>query len=121
MRGSRSNDQEIKGLGFVPQEDRMPGDIDIRDLVQNYRCIFLPAQNRSYRPGDIGWRQACRGDLIQEGLEEMIVMTVNNPDIGVNASQLPGSEKAAETGAKDYDSRHMSSLSNIRRKSPVKL
>ena len=58
-----------------------------------------PADRRS----DIGGRQRCRCDLIEQGLEQMIVVTVDERDGKIIVCQRYRRRQPAEAGADNDD------------------
>ena len=68
--------------------------------------VALLAEEMTDRRDDLGRRQHCGGDLVQEGLEEMVVGTVDDDDGQVRARQGARGAQTAEAGADDHHATH---------------
>ncbi len=113
MRGARRDDEVIERQRAVADLDDAPRRVDGRDFAEQHRRVALPAQDGADRPCDVGRRQAGRRDLIEQRLEQVIVVPVDDRDVGVDARERLRGEQAAESCADDDDARARHSRSTI--------
>ena len=69
------------------------------------RVLPLAPHQAAHGPGDVGRRKPGTRNLVQERLENVVVLPVDQRDIGVEAPEPLGDGEAAETRANDDDSR----------------
>ena len=79
--------------------------VDAGHAAQDHPHVGRLAQDRADGLGDLRRRQAGRGHLIEQRLEEMVVAPVDDRDVGIGAGEARCSTQAAETGADDDDVR----------------
>lgn len=79
----RDHQVVVGNLPGVPQVDRLVFGADRGRLVENDGDVVLPAKNRPDRLGDFRGGEPGRGHLVEQGLEEVVVLPVNqgNEDI----------------------------------------
>ena len=68
--------------------------------------VILPAQDGAHRLGDLIRRQPGRGHLVEQGLEEVIVVAVQQGDAHRSAGQRLRGAQPAESGSDDHDMRY---------------
>ena len=91
--------------GSRSEHDDLPRAIDGRDFTHQHARVVLAPHQTAHRPGDVGRREAGARNLVQERLEKVVVLPVDQRDVGVEAAEPMGDGKAAETRANDDDSR----------------
>jgi hypothetical protein len=74
-------------------------------LAQEDLHVALPAQDVADRRGDIARRQPGRRHLVQEGLEDVVVLLVDQDHVDAGAAQRTGGPQTAETPAEHDDPR----------------
>jgi hypothetical protein len=103
---ARRHDQEIVAVGGgLPRENAPRRGIDAGDLVEQHLDVAVRPQHRSDRLCDVGRRQRCRGDLVQERLEQMVVAPVDYRHRHGRPAEPLGGREAGEAGADDHDLR----------------
>ena len=124
VRRARRDDEVIERQRAIAKLDDAPRRVDGSDFAEQHRRVALPAQNRADRPRDIRRRQACRRDLVEQRLEQVIVVPVDDRDVGVGARERLRGEQPAESCADDDDARALHSVTmaievvrNIRQRS----
>jgi hypothetical protein len=70
--------------------------------------VFLVPKNEPDRRGDVTRRQDGRGDLIEQRLKQVVVVTVHQGDLHVRARKPAGTRKSGEPGSDDDDVMHIS-------------
>ena len=63
-------------------------------------------EDRPQWAGDVGRGELGRGDLVQEGLELVVVVAVEQRDVDVVLGELLGAPDPGEPAADDDDRRH---------------
>ncbi|GAB3102392.1 hypothetical protein GCM10027159_28190 [Lysobacter terrae] len=106
MRRATRNQQEVVAEHLAAGErERMRIGIDADDLAEPHFHIALVAQDVPQRRGDI-WRRQARGrDLVQQGLKEMVIASIDQGDTHVVPGQGPCRPQTGETAADDHDVR----------------
>ena len=80
--GAGGDDEEVVGEDTAVAKGYVFRDrIDIGGFTEKNFGIFLAAQNSAKRRGNLAGRKRAGGDLIEEGLEEMEVATVEEGDL----------------------------------------
>ena len=79
--------------------------VDAGHPAQDHPHAWRLAQDGADGLGDLRRRQAGRGHLVEQRLEEMVVAPVDDGDVGIGAGEAVCSAQAAETGADDDDVR----------------
>jgi hypothetical protein len=54
---------------------------------------------------DVGGRKSRGGDLVKQGLEQMVVLTVDDDDVGWRRCEALGGGEACEASADNDDTR----------------
>jgi hypothetical protein len=105
MADARREDQVVVG-------DRLAGDVDLAgdgvdplDFGEQRPQVLLAAQDGPDRCGDVGGREGGRRNLVEEGLEEVVVAAVDEGDLDVLAGQPFRGVQTAEPTADDDDPR----------------
>jgi hypothetical protein len=88
-------------LGNGP--DRPLLDVDSRDLRQEDLDRGPPAKEAAQRGRDLAGREDPRRDLVEEGLEEVVVGAVDERDVDREPAQGLRRPQAAEAAADDDD------------------
>ena len=79
--------------------------VDTDHLVQQDGDVLLVPKNGANGLGDIGRRQRCRRDLVQKRLEQVVVVTIDDRDVGWRPRQCTRSFEPAKAGADNDDMR----------------
>lgn len=87
----------------VGKLDTLRTAVDACDLAEPDRGVTLARQDRANRPGDVGRCEPGRRDLIQQRLKQVIVLPVDEHDIGACPGERLRGEQAAETRADNDD------------------
>ncbi len=103
---ARGDDQRVVGNRALIEDDAAPGGIEIDGIGEQNLCVFLLAQQDPQRRRDFAWRQRTRGDLVQQGLEEVKVPAVDQRDGEIFVPQGPCGVEPAETPADDDGAMH---------------
>ena len=90
--------------GRRSERDDLPRAINGSDFAHQHARIVLAPHQAAHGPGDVGWRKPGTRNLVQERLEKVVILAVNQRDIGVDTAQAVGGGEAAETRANDDDS-----------------
>jgi hypothetical protein len=72
--------QVIVGEGGVIELKCLVCEIDRTDMIEENLDVFLFVENMADRSGDLGWGKSCGSDLVEEGLEEMMIATIHEGD-----------------------------------------
>ena len=99
------DDKVIIGQPHIRQDDFLRAGVDVGNRAEDGSRIGLTAENAADRAGDIGRRQARRGDLVEERLEKMIVAAIDDGDVRRAAAERPRRAQAAKSGAENDDAR----------------
>ena len=76
--------------------------IDALDFVHEHGDIAVIAQDMANGCGDLSRRQCRGGHLVEQGLEQVIVATIDERDIDSLTGECFGSTQAAEAGTNDH-------------------
>ncbi len=79
--------------------------VDALHLREDDLDVFLVAEDFAQRPGDVGGREAGRGHLIEQRLEEVVVAAVDERHVHLLALELLDGFQPAEAAADDDDAR----------------
>ncbi len=79
----------------------LAGRIDPLHDSEQHLQVGLPAENRPDGRGDVPRREARRGDLVEQGLEEVIVVAVDERDPDRGAGERARGVEAAEAAPDD--------------------
>jgi hypothetical protein len=92
---------------FIASVDKLGVFIDPADFAKKYGRVSLIFQKSPDRRRDLsGRKHRCR-HLIQQGLKEIVIRSINHQDIGVRMPKgLSGSEPR-KTGTDNHDSLHL--------------
>src|SRR5439155_16397031 len=96
VRAGGQYETAVSELCSVGEPHRALRRVDCADLAQNDVDVCEPSQNATNGARNVGRRQCGGRDLIKERHEQMVVLTVDDRDLGLRATQLPGTGKAAE-------------------------
>jgi hypothetical protein len=64
--------------------------VDVGNPAENHLGVALPAQDGTDRLGDVGGRERCGRDLIEQRLKQVIVAAVDHRDLDGRAFQRLG-------------------------------
>ncbi len=81
------------------------GEVHCIHLREQHARVLLVAQDGADRLGDVRRGERRGGDLVEQGLQEVIVVAVDDEHVGGRAAQRPGGEQAAEAATDDHDPR----------------
>ena len=103
--GSCRDDEEVVAdLAFVGLHD-FAGDVDALNREHQHGHILLAAHDVAYRPGDVRRCKGRRRDLIEQGLEAMMIVAVEDEDARSGAGKRLRSRNPGEAAADDDDAR----------------
>ena len=77
--------------------------VDSRHLVEHHPHIGHVGEDRANRRGDVGRRQGSGRDLVEQGLEQVVVAPVHQRDLDRLSGQPLGGGQPAEAGADNND------------------
>ena len=95
------DDQIVERNSLAFRDHLVPAGVDAGDIAEHDLDVGPAVKLRSDRRGDIGRRQCCRRDLVQQRLEQMIVVAVDQRDIEWPAGEGLRCGKSAEPGSDD--------------------
>lgn len=102
--GSGGKDEGVVGKGGAAREQHSAvGDVQVRDLAENDFGIPLTAEGGAERGGDVAWREAAGGDLIEERLKEVEVALIDDGHAGAGAAEGLGRVEPREAAADNDD------------------
>src|SRR6516165_11418174 len=104
--GSRRQDEEVIRDASAFRNNFTADSIDTRNRGESHRDIALCAYDAADRCGDIGRRKTRGCDLIQQGLEQVIVVPIDQRDLARGSGQPLGRGQPAEAGAHNHDARY---------------
>ena len=85
-------------------EVHTPGrQVDPLRLGQQHARVVVVAQHPADRRGDVARRQAGRGHLIQQRLEDVVIVAVDQRHSHRRAPERLGGKQPAEAAADDHD------------------
>jgi hypothetical protein len=109
VRGARGEHQRVirddEPLGVGAHQPRRG--VDLRDLGQHDGDVALAAEDRPRRPGDVARRERGGGDLVEQRLEQVVVVAVQQRDLGRGPGQRPRRLQPAEAGAEDHHAQRL--------------
>src|SRR5262245_39632007 len=105
MLGTGGDDEIVEGNAPAFSEDLLGRDIYARHLRQDDARVALAAKDAADRRGDVGGRQSGSRNLIEQGLEQVIVVAIDHHDIEWHLRQSPGGRQPAKSGSNDDDTR----------------
>ena len=100
---SGGQDEIVVGDRAVARLQAMRVQIDPRDLHQAKIEILLAAEDRARRLRDLLGLEARGRDLIQEGLEQVVIVAIDEHDVHRSASQRAGDAQTSESGTNHND------------------
>jgi hypothetical protein len=102
--GAGRHDQVVVGQGGAAQQVHLSrGGVDVRGLTQQRGQVGLAAKQVAYGRGNGRGRQAGSGNLVQQGLKQVVVGLVHQGHIYRGAVQGAGGFQAAKAAADDHD------------------
>lgn len=99
--GSGGEDEIVEGEFAIGEEDFFGRKVKAGDFGHECLAVFLMAQEAAKRDRDIGGGEAAGGDLIKEGLEEVVIAPVYEGDAAGGVFELGGCLEATEATAND--------------------
>ena len=100
---ARSQHQPVVAQRTVAKLHRAALDVDVGDLVQDDPGVVLVAQHAADGTGDVGRGQAGGGHLVEQGLEQVVVASVDQHHLDGGVGQALGGSEASEAASDDYD------------------
>src|SRR5258708_5201427 len=82
-----------------------PLEIDARDVGEQEVRIAQGPDQLPHRSRDLTGVEHCRGDLVEQRREEVVVVAVDEQHVDRRPLQGPSAGEAAEAGARDHDPR----------------
>ena len=103
--GAGRDDQRVVGdRPAVRQDDLAPVGIEPDRLAEEHGRVPVAAQDRAQRLGDVARRERPGRDLVEQGLEQVMVQPVDEGDLDLGRpTQLAGRVQAGEPTADDDD------------------
>ena len=95
------DDQVVKRNASPIRHNLPAGGINSRNLRQDDIHIVLATKDAANRRRDISGRERCRRHLIEQGLEEVVVVLIDNGHAERGAGKLFGGRKASKAGSND--------------------
>jgi hypothetical protein len=102
------HDEVVVGVGLVAHPDGLAPEVDVADLGHHHFAVLLSPEHLADRGGDLGRRQRGRGHLVEQGLEDVVVLAVEEQDVQVRPGQRLRGLEAAEAAADEHDTRPLS-------------
>jgi hypothetical protein len=104
----RSDDQVVKldPANADPggeRVDRSRVQVHAGHFGEHHTDIVLLGSELPDRGGDLGWRKNRGCDLIEQWLEDVVIASVNENDIGVGSLQSASRSDTSKPGANDHD------------------
>lgn len=87
----------------VRQKDLLVREVKIHNLVEQHRDVAAPGKNRADRLRNIGRGESSGGNLIKQGLKQVMVGAINQRDAGVGMVKFFAELKSAKTRAENHD------------------
>src|SRR5262249_25574513 len=103
LTGAGGEDEVIVGEVFVAHNDAPGGEVDGGDVGETHLDVALLPENRADRGGDVGGGEGGGGDLVEKGLEEVVVATVDQGNFDRRFGEGAGGAEAGEAAADDDD------------------
>ena len=102
--GGAGGEDEVVVLGAAAVEADEPfGEVDGADLGEDDAVVGDPAEDAADGAGDVGGGEGGGGDLVEEGLEEVVVAAVDEGDADGCLGEALGGGDAGEAAADDVD------------------
>jgi hypothetical protein len=112
--GGAGGDDEVIILHVALAEEEPPFlDVDPRDFAENDLTICLVAEDGANWRADVSGGQCGGGDLVEQGLEDVVVAPINDGQFDIRALQRasgaqPGKASANNENTRQYFLRHTS-------------
>ena len=103
MRRAGRGDGVIVGKLAVGRADEARGDVDRLHFLGHDLDVFVFGENGADWRGNVGRRERGGGDLVEEGLEEVVVSLVDDRDPNGQLRQSAYCVQPAETSPDDDD------------------
>src|SRR4030088_856068 len=103
--GARGNDQVVVRNLQLRSFNQASFKIEARNLCHQNLNIFVAAENRTNGRGDLSGRKTRSRDLIEQGLERMVILAVDYDDLNRSTRQSARGIKPAKSGAHDHHTR----------------
>jgi hypothetical protein len=104
---AQRDDEVVVGELAVAQRHFLRGKIDAGHVGEQHREVGLLAQDAADGRGDVGRGQRGGGHLVEQGLEDVVVLAVDDRDAGQVGRKLLRKGQAAEAGTEDDDVREL--------------
>ena len=99
--------QEVVGQGFLAAVNQPCARVNGRDFCHAYREVGLAREDGANGSGDVSGGQRGRGHLVQQGLEQVMVVAVDQGDLHLRLRQVAGCCKSRKASANnDHARRH---------------
>ena len=93
----------VVGVGLFAKHHVLVPEIDAIDLVHEHSAVLLPAHHAANRSGDRPRMERCGGDLVEEGLKEMVIVLVDHHDVRIRPSQCASGRHTGKPASNDDD------------------
>ncbi len=100
-RRAKGQDQEIIGQWAGGGNQLPPRQIDAGDLGHAELQVLLVPQDGAHGIGDLARRQAGGGDLVQEGLKQVIIAPIHQHHLDARSAQSLRGSQPAKAGPHD--------------------
>src|SRR5207244_1853260 len=99
--GAGGNNQIVVGQFLLAGLDDAPCEVEVLNFFQQADYVFVAAKHRSNGGSDFTGRQARGCDLVEQGLEGVVIFAVYNGDLDVLAGEGAGGIQASKACADD--------------------
>ena len=103
MRRAARDDQVVISDFAVTQDHLVRGRIDRFGLAENHFDVRLPPQDTSNRARDVTRIQRRGRDLVEQGLEQVMVSAIDEPNPDGCIAERPRRRQTAETSSNDHN------------------
>ncbi len=103
--GACGDDEEVERHLAIGQDDNVAGWVDGLGVGEEHLGVGLAAENAADRAGDVGGVQGRGGDLVKQGLEQVMILAVDDRHLDLGPPQRLRGRQAGESAAQDHDAR----------------
>jgi len=109
-RAGRDDEEVVREGGAVAEAQPAGGGVDRLHLREHHPRVPLPGEDVADRGRDVGRVQGRRGDLVEQGLEQVMVLAVHHHHLDRRIRERPRRLETAEAAAHDNHHRTPGSL-----------
>ena len=104
-RAGREDEIIVRDPRAFGQDDLTACRVHVHDLAQPHLCVRLLPEDSADGARDVGWREGRRGDLVEQGLKEVEVPSIDEREPDGRLPECSGAVQASEAAADDHDMR----------------